>query len=76
MSTKELALRKALAEEGILIVPEGRYTDRLRVGEQRLHVLRLSRQAVEKITRGLPYQSGDIAPKTLSPMSPPFAGRG
>ena len=68
MGTKELALRKALAEEGILIASEGRYTDRIRVGEQRLQVLRLSRPAVEKITGGLPYKSVDIAPKTLSPM--------
>ena len=76
MGTKEPALRKALVEEGILIAPEGRYTDRIRVGEQRLRVLRLSRPAVEKITGGLPYKSGPTGPTTLSPLSPPFAGRG
>jgi hypothetical protein len=48
MGTKEIALRKALAEDGILIAPEGRYPDRLRIGEQRLHVLRLSRQPSKK----------------------------
>jgi hypothetical protein len=56
MGTKEIALRKALAEEGILIAPEGKYPDRLRVGEQRLNVLRLSRQSVGKITGGTPLQ--------------------
>lgn len=49
---KEMALRKALAEEGLLIRAEGRYTDLIRCGSERHWVLRLWRKEVEKIFGG------------------------
>lgn len=49
---KEMALRKALAEEGFLLSTEGRYTDLIRCGSERHWVLRLWRKEVEKILGG------------------------
>ena len=46
---KEDALRRALAEEGLLDAEEGRHTIKLRVGAEIYRVLRIRRAAFEKL---------------------------